>query len=105
MVAAVVSRLHSVRIRWVLDRFVEVDDTVKGATRANPFIDRFAFLLLFRSEVAGNGCAGEWCQCRAENLQPPFVSALNHLVESCNNVLGNVANVRWKARRVILSVY
>src|SRR5579883_3588995 len=95
MIAAVEIRANVVRMRRVLGRFIEIDDTIERPAGADPLVDSFALGFFGFGEVAFEHCAGEGRQSRSIDFESLFMRASSELFESGNDI-GGVGLFAWE---------
>src|SRR5690242_8896611 len=86
VIAAVVSRQHSIRMVGVADSLVEIDHAIERASITNESVDRLALRLFFRREVTGKRSTFKRRQCPAEYFYAMLVSPLDHLLHPGNQI-------------------
>ena len=86
MVSAIIGGKKTVGMLWIENNFVEVDDGIKMASGADPYVDRLSIrlaqragMVIVRSYVRGDG--------RAIDAQPVRMRSLNNLLVRGNDLL------------------
>jgi hypothetical protein len=95
VVSAIIGGKKTVGMLWIENNFVEVDDGIKVASGADPYVDRLAICLtrragmvIVRSYVRGDG--------RTIDAQPVRMCSLNDLLVRGNDLLHSRVMLLWR---------
>src|ERR1700759_946721 len=86
MIAAIILREHSVRVIWISDGLIKINEPVEYLITSGPFINGFPLCLFLRCEIPASSTLKR-CECAREYFETILMRPLGQLSQTGDDVL------------------